>query len=103
MKNKKLFVVVLLVVLCVSLFFGVLNFIRADNAPQLAIVLDGSTTNSVIPTQSVGTSFTVDVYISNTGSVSPSINSVNCEVSWDSSVLTCTDQEDGTYLPHQIC
>lgn len=104
-KNKRILVIALLFLLGISIAIGTSHLIYAQEAPQLAVVLDNNgtaTTQSNISPLAVGSTFTVDIYISNTQDVpSPGINAISLQLNWDSSVLECTSMNDGNYLPKQ--
>lgn len=71
-------------------------------APELSVVLDNNgvaTTQSNISPMAIGSTFTVDIYLSNTANVpSPGINAISVQLNWNPAVLTCTNMNDGTYL-----
>jgi len=72
----------------------------ANNPPVLSVVLSGTTT-TLIPAQSVGTTFNVDIRVDNTGSVSPGINSYSYGLTWNPAVLNVTNVNDafsGSFL-----
>ena len=70
--------------------------VKADGstAPQLSVVQDG-TTSGLISAMTVGSSFTVDIYINNTQNVVPGINAISYGVAFNPAVLQVTASTDG--------
>ncbi len=99
MKRRNLICLLFVFTIGVSVFSLTLSFINADTAPVLSVVLSGTSINTTIPAQSVGSTFSVDVRVDNTASVTEGINSVSYALTWDPSVLSCTNVVDpGPFL-----
>ena len=101
--NKKMFKPKGLVALALALlmvmpmlFAAMPATVKADGstAPQLSVVQDG-TTSGLISAMTVGSSFTVDIYINNTQNVVPGINAISYGVAFNPAVLQVTASTDG--------
>jgi hypothetical protein len=66
----------------------------SNNTPVLSVVLSGTTSTTLIPAQSIGSTFSVDVRVDNTSSVSPGINSYSYGLTWNPAVLNVTNVND---------
>ena len=71
-----------------------LHIINAQNEPVLSVVLSG-TTNSTIPSTSVGSQFTVDIRVDNTASITAGISGATYGIIWDPAVLEFVTNNDG--------
>ncbi len=94
MKHKTLLCIVLVVIIGISVF-SMVHIINADTQPVVRVVLSGTASNSSIQPVNVGQSFSVDVRVDNTGSISPGINGASFAVTWNPAVLNCTNAADG--------
>ncbi len=99
---RNFFCFVLILILAVSFFSLSMSFTHAvSSGPVLSVVLSGTINDSTLPTVAVGSTFSVDVRIDNTGSVNPGINSISFTLTWNPAVLQCINAADGTFLPNQ--
>jgi hypothetical protein len=91
----------LIAVVIFSVFAVTSRFIDASTGPVLSVVLSGTTKTYSIPTQSVGSTFKVDVRADDLSTVTPGVDSVSYTLTWDPTVLTYVSKTDNTWLPSQ--
>jgi hypothetical protein len=100
-KTKTIAVLAAALLIVMPMLLATATVVRAGgNAPVLSVVLSGTTT-ALIPAQPVGTTFSVDVRVDNTGSVSPGINSYSYGLTWNPAVLSVSNVNDafsGSFL-----
>jgi hypothetical protein len=100
LKTKPIVALALALVMVMLMLFAI-NTVRAASPPVLSVVLSGTTSTKYIAYQSVGSSFSVDIRVDNTGSVSPGINSYSFSLTWNATVLSVTNVSDafsGSFL-----
>jgi hypothetical protein len=102
LKAKLIPALALALLMVVPMLIATVPIVKASsNTPVLGVVLSGTTSNTLIPAQSVGTTFSVDVRVDNTSSVSPGINSYSYGLTWNPAVLNVTNVNDafsGSFL-----
>lgn len=101
MKHKAMMCLVLAFVVLSSTFLMMTNLIDAVNAPILSVVLSGTANTYSIPAQPVGSTFNVDVRVDGLAGVAPGVNRVSYSLTWDPTVLLCTNKADKAWLPSQ--
>ncbi len=78
------------------------QFIKASSAvPTLRVVQSGTTNVTQLPILQIGSTFSADVRVDNTGSNIQGVNSVSFTLTWNSTILKCINAADGNYLPSQ--
>ena len=70
--------------------------------PQLSVVLSGTQSTSAIPTQPIGSTFSVDVRAENLTGIKPGVCAIGYELIWNPSVLSFTSYSDNNWLPDQM-
>ena len=70
--------------------------------PQLSVVLSGTQSTSAIPTQPIGSTFSVDVRAENLMGIKPGVCAIGYELIWNPSVLSFTSYSDNNWLPDQM-
>ena len=76
-----------------------LTVLSPPPVPQLSVVLSGTQSTSIVPTQAVGSTFSVDIRVDNTAAISEGINGYCYNLTWDPTVLNCTYVQDpGPFL-----
>jgi hypothetical protein len=99
--GSPLYTIIVLGLLLTS-FLATLSVINGQNSsPVLSIVQSGTTKVKTLSPEPISSTFSVDIRIDNTGSISPGINSVSFTLSWNPTVLRCISAADGTCLPDQ--
>ena len=101
-KTKLITALALALLTVMPMLLATMPIVKASSVtPVLSVVLSGTTSTSLIPAQSVGSTFKVDVRVDNTSSVSPGINSYSYGLTWNPAVLEVTNVNDafsGSFL-----
>ena len=92
MKHKTLLCLILIIFVGLSIFSMKSLLIKADNQPVLSAVLSGTTSNTVIPAATIGSTISVDIRVDNIGGVTQGINALSYKVTYDTAVLSLTNQ-----------
>jgi hypothetical protein len=103
LKTKLVPALALAFLIVVPMFLATLPFVKASKGttPVLSVVFSGTTSTTLIPAQSVGSTFSIDIRVDNTSSVSPGINSYSYGLIWNPAVLNVTNVNDafsGSFL-----
>ena len=100
MKRKPLLGAVIICIIAISVFSITTSMINADSTePVISVVLSGTTSTTQLPSVAVGSTFSVDIRIDNTGSVTTGVNGYTFTVTWNPAILNCTDFTDpGPFL-----
>jgi hypothetical protein len=102
LKTKLIPALALAFLMIVPMFLATMPIVKASgNTPVLSVVLSGTTSTRLIPAQSAGSTFSVDVRVDNTSGVSPGINSYSYGLNWNPAVLNVTNVNDafsGSFL-----
>jgi hypothetical protein len=103
LKVKLIPALALAFLMVVPMFLAIMPVVSASNndTPVLSVVLSGTRSTTLIPAQSVGSTFSVDVRVDNTSGVSPGINSYSYGLTWNPAVLNVTNVNDafnGSFL-----
>jgi hypothetical protein len=111
MKRKNLICLALVFIITFSAFAAMVHFINAatQTAPIISIVpkgQQGATSTTIIPAQSVGSNFYVDVRVDNYASVNiggtnNGVSGASYVVTWNQAVLEFVNYTDGAWLPDQ--
>ncbi len=109
MKRKNLVGLALVCIVVASVFALTTRFIDAQTAPVLSIVptgASGASGTTIISSQAVGTTFSVDVRLDNYASVNVGganngVSEISYLVHWDPAVLTETNLVHNSWLPDQ--
>jgi len=101
-KTKLIPALALAFLVVMPLLLATMPIVKASgNTPVLSVVLSGTTSTTLIPAKSVGSTFSVDVRVDNTSGVSPGINSYSYGLTWNPAVLNVTNVNDafnGSFL-----
>ncbi|HVP17224.1 MAG TPA: cohesin domain-containing protein [candidate division Zixibacteria bacterium] len=102
LKTKPIVALAVAILIVMPMLLATMTIVKADNnTPVLSVVLSGTTTTTLIPAHSVGTTFSADVRVDNTSSVSPGINGYSYGLTWNPAVLSVTNVNDafsGSFL-----
>lgn len=102
LKVNFIFYFLFILLLALSTLPASILFVNAESSgPILSVVLSGTTSVIAIPAMSIGSTFSVDVRVNNTGDSSVNINSIDFSLTWNPSTLSCVSANDGAYLPDQ--
>jgi len=101
LKAKLIPALALAFLMVMPMLLATMPVVKATSTPVLSVVLSGTTSTKLIPAQSIGSTFSVDVRVDNTSSVSPGINSYSYGLTWNPAVLNVTTVNDafsGSFL-----
>jgi hypothetical protein len=96
LKTKLVPALALALLMAMPMLLATMPIVKAssNSTPVLSVVLSGTTSTRLIPGQSVGSTFNVDVRVDNTSIVSPGINSYSYGLTWNPAVLNVTNVND---------
>jgi hypothetical protein len=103
LKVKPMAAFTLALLMIIPMLLAATTIVKAsgNSTPVLSVVLSGTTGTTLIPAQSAGSTFNVDIRVDNTSSVSPGINSYSYALTWNPAVLNVTNVNDafsGSFL-----
>jgi hypothetical protein len=95
LKAKLIPALALALLMVMPMLLATMPIVKASSStPVLSVVLSGTTSNTLIPAKSVGSTFSVDIRVDNTSGVSPGINSYSYGLTWNPAVLSVTNVND---------
>lgn len=94
LKTKSIASIALILFMIVPMFFAAVSIVHASNPGTVSIVYSGTTGQTNIAGQGVGSLFNVDIRADNIPATTNGINGYTYKVTWDPTVLALNQVND---------